>query len=88
MYGETGAAMRTELAALLEQHRVLHRLGDTVEQRTDASEVIGQYRHTVLVWCTQAMQVATPMLFSNLPARVRDPFQISEQGGAAQLLLQ
>ena len=27
MYGETGAAMRAELAALLRQHRVQQRLG-------------------------------------------------------------
>ena len=27
MYGETGAAMRTELAALLRQHRIQQRLG-------------------------------------------------------------
>ena len=27
MYGENGAAMRQELAALLRQHRIQHRLG-------------------------------------------------------------
>lgn len=86
MYGETGAAMRTELAALLEQHRIQHRLGDTLEQRTDAGEVIGQYRHSLLVWCTQAMQVATPMVFSNVRPRVRDPFRATDQMGAAREL--
>ncbi len=86
MYGETGAAMRTELAALLDQHRIQRRLGDTPDERAALGQVIQEFRHCVLVWCTQAMQVANPMLFSNLPVRVRDPFLTTEQGGAAREL--
>lgn len=76
MYGENGSAMRTELAALLRQHRVLHRLGEpNSPERVAHSGVILQYRQSVVVWCGQAMRATEPMLFSNLPPRPANPFQ-------------
>ena len=76
MYGETGAAMRSEHASLMGQHRIQHRLSDrdSAERQTHG-EVIRQYRQTVLVWCGQAMQVASQMLFTNLPPRNPNPFK-------------
>ncbi|QBX57320.1 hypothetical protein EXE58_19075 [Nocardioides seonyuensis] len=76
MYGETGATMRNELVALLGQHRIQQRLSDrdSAARQTDG-EVIRQYRESVLVWCGQAMQVASPMLFTNLPPRNHNPFK-------------
>lgn len=76
MYGENGAALRTELAALLRQHRVLHRLGEpNSPERVAHSEVIRQYRQSVVVWCGQAIRATEPMLFSNLPPRPANPFR-------------
>lgn len=76
MYAETGAAMRTQLAVLLEQHRMQHRLGeeDPAARRMNGASIL-RYRQTVLVWCGQAMQVASPMVFSNLPPRNANPFK-------------
>ena len=76
MYGDTGTVMRTQLAALLEQHRIQHRLSDRDSAaRQTHGELIRQYRQTVLVWCGQAMQAASPMLFTNLPPRNPNPFK-------------
>ena len=51
MYGETGAAMRIEFAALLRQHRVQQRLaGATREAREELGVLIRTYRQTVLSW--------------------------------------
>lgn len=87
MYGETGAHMRTELAALLEQHRIQRRLGDTSsEVREKFGDEVRRYRQSVLVWCTQAMQIANPMMFSNRPPRINDPFLTTEHAGAAREL--
>lgn len=88
MYGENGAAMRAELAALLRQHRVLHRLGEpNSPERVAHSEVILQYRQSVVVWCGQAMRATEPMLFSNLPPRPANPFRPLEGSttGAGEL---
>lgn len=79
MYGENGAAMRTELAALLRQHRVLHRLGEPDSPERDAhSELAMRYRQSIVVWCSQAMRETEPMLFSNLPPRPANPFRALE----------
>ena len=84
MYGETGAAMRNELAALIAQHRIQHRLSDRdPAERQTHGKVIRQYRQTVLVWCGQAMQVASPMLFTNLPPRNHNPFKPSGRSNPA-----
>lgn len=90
MCGETGDLMRTELAALLRQHRILHRLGDhapsapgAVPEREVAGMVIQQYRQTVLSWCSEAVMAAKPLVFSaTLPAPA-NPFQTSNEPGTA-----
>ena len=47
MYGETGAAMRAEFAALLRQHRIQQRLvGTTAEEREELGGLIRTYRQT------------------------------------------
>jgi hypothetical protein len=76
MYAETGAAMRTHLAALLEQHRIQYRLSaEAPGSRRTHGAVILQYRQNVLVWCGQALQVAMPRAFTNLPPRSSNPFK-------------
>src|SRR3954462_12680049 len=76
MYGETGAAMRAELAALLRQHRIQQRLvGATPEQREELGGLIRTYRQTLLVWLGQAMRAASPLAFSNMPPAQPNPFR-------------
>lgn len=90
MYGETGDLMRSELAALLRQHRILHRLGDhspeaaeTRRSRETAGMVIQQYRQTILSWCSDAVLAAKPLVFSaTLPAPA-NPFKTSNKAGTA-----
>jgi hypothetical protein len=90
MYGETGDLMRTELAALLRHHRILHRLGDhspaaagAVHDREAAGIVIQQYRQTILTWCAEAVMAAKPLVFSaTLPAPA-NPFKTSNEPGTA-----
>src|SRR5688572_16145830 len=75
MYGETGAVMREEFAALLRQHRVQQRLGGpTSEDREVLGGLIRTYRQTVLVWLGQAMRAASPLVFSNMPPAQPNPF--------------
>lgn len=84
MYGETGAAMRRELAVLLQEHRIQHRLREgSSDEREKHGEHIRRYRQSVLVWCCQAMQLANPLVFTNLPPRNRNPFRSAERGSAA-----
>jgi hypothetical protein len=84
MYGENGAQMRTELAALLRQHRVMHRLqADTAAARAEVGRQILQFRQSILVWCAQAIGVARPLAFANIPAKPADPFRASAEQGAA-----
>ena len=53
MYGENGAAMRRELAALLRQHRIQHRIGSPGHpDRAALGLEIRQYRETLLIWST------------------------------------
>lgn len=76
MYGETGAELRGELAALLRQHRVQQRLGGSSrEARIQVGVLIRTYRQTVLVWLNQAMHAASPMTFTNLPPAQANPFR-------------
>lgn len=90
MYGETGDLMRTELAALLRQHRILHRLSEhsptarsPVPDREAAGVVIQQYRQTILSWCAEAVMAAKPLVFSaTLPAPA-NPFKTSSEPGTA-----
>ena len=84
MYGENGARMRTELATLLRQHRVMHRLGtDEPAERAEVGRQIQRYRQTLLVWCAQAIGVATPVTFPNVPQKPADPFRATSDHGAA-----
>lgn len=84
MYGENGAQMRTELAALLRQHRIMRRLAETSSaQRAAAGQQILRYRQTVLVWCAQAIGVARPLTFPNVPQKPADPFRAASDQGAA-----
>jgi len=84
MYGENGAQMRTELAALLRQHRVMHRLdADTAAERAEVGRQVLRFRQTILVWCAQAVGVARPLAFANIPAKPADPFRASTEHAAA-----
>ncbi|WP_107705524.1 hypothetical protein [Nocardioides allogilvus] len=88
MYGENGAAMRRELAALLRQHRIQHRIGGPAQpDRAALGQQILQYRQNLLIWCTQAMQATSPLLFSNLPTKQANPFRVGRPGitGAGEL---
>lgn len=80
MYAETGAAMRAALADLLRQHRVQQRLGDSLLQRAEAGHQIRQYRHTVLAWCSQALDSVSPLTFSNQPHARTNPFRAAATG--------
>ncbi|MEX1907168.1 hypothetical protein L6241_02520 [Janibacter sp. Y6] len=84
MYGENGAQMRTELAALLRQHRIMRRLAeDSSVERAAAGQQILRFRQTVLVWCAQAIGVARPLTFPNVPQKPADPFRAASDHGAA-----
>lgn len=81
MYGETGAAMRAELAELLKQHRVQQRLGGpTPEARAQVGGAIRTYRQSVLVWLSQAMRAAAPTTLSNMPPAQPNPFRSAGSG--------
>lgn len=72
MYAENGGQIRAELSTLLRQHRVQQRLGGagsrsipettTVEERRLLGEQISRYRHSVLLWCIQAVRAASPRM--------------------------
>ncbi|KQW42611.1 hypothetical protein ASC77_23370 [Nocardioides sp. Root1257] len=83
MYAETGAAMRTALAELLRQHRVQHRLGDSIAERAAAGHQVRRYRHSVLTWCGQALESVSPMTFVNQPPRRSNPFRAAVAGAGA-----
>ncbi len=84
MYGENGAQMRTELAALLRQHRVMHRLAaDSPAERAEVGQQILRFRQTLVVWCAQAIRVARPLTFPNIPQKPADPFRATNEHGAA-----
>jgi hypothetical protein len=84
MYGENGAQMRTELAALLRQHRVMHRLAaESSSERAEIGQQILRFRRTLLVWCSQAIRVAQPLTFPNVPQKPTDPFRATHEHGAA-----
>lgn len=80
MYAETGAAMRAALAELLRQHRVQHRLGDSPSQRAEAGHQIRRYRHTVLAWCSQAVDSVSHLTFTNQPSARANPFRVAAAG--------
>lgn len=90
MYGETGALMRSELVALLRQHRVQQRLGGpgsaasaraTRTEREAAGALIRAYRQTIMAWCAQAVQASKPLSFATTMAAPADPFRTAPEGG-------
>jgi hypothetical protein len=83
MYGETGAAMRNALAALLRQHRTQQRLGDSRTERAEVGHQIRQYRHSVLAWCSQALDSVSPLTFANQPPVRANPFRAAAAGYGA-----
>lgn len=70
MYAENGSNLRAELSTLLRQHRVQQRLGGagshsipettTLDERRVLGEQIARYRHSVLLWCIQAVRATNP----------------------------
>jgi hypothetical protein len=84
MYRETGAAMREAFAELLRQHRVQQRLGGTPTERADIGAQIRQYRQTVMVWSSQALESVSSLTFSNQTSAQPNPFRsIGTAGHAA-----
>jgi hypothetical protein len=83
MYGETGAAMREAFADLLRQHRVQQRLGGTPTKRAAIGAQIRQYRHTVLVWSSQALASVSSLTFSNQTPAQPNPFRSVGTAGHA-----
>lgn len=91
MYGETGALLRSELTALLRQHRIQLALGGagpktpataTAADRAAYGVTIRRYRESVLAWCRAALDAARPLAFSNLPEpRPTNPFASAPHEG-------
>jgi hypothetical protein len=84
MYGENTRLLRDSLRELLTQHRIQQRIGGaglhtvpettTFTERQEIGEQIARYRHTVLLWCHQAMQAANPRInLTGTSARTRGP---------------
>ena len=83
MYGESGTALRRAMTDLLQTHRVQRRLG-AAEEVSGQVLLIRQYRENVLAWCGNALQIAIPMSFTNLPPRNPNPFEPSGNRSAAR----
>ncbi|OUZ11058.1 hypothetical protein BHE97_06415 [Aeromicrobium sp. PE09-221] len=70
MYGENTRVIREQLAILLRQHRIQHRIGGpgipTLPVTTTPAErrllglQLGRYRHAVLVWALEAVRAVDP----------------------------
>lgn len=70
MYGENTRIIREQLAILLRQHRIQHRIGGpgipTLPVTTTPAErrllglQLGRYRHAVLVWALEAVRAVDP----------------------------
>jgi hypothetical protein len=83
-YGENGHQVRSQLTALLRQHRIQHRLGGpgtytvpestTAEQRELLGEQIQRYRDATLEWCLNTVVAANPRInLEGTTARSRGP---------------
>ena len=83
MYGESGAALRRAMTDLLRMHRVQRRFGPA-DQLAGQVLLARQYRANVLAWCGNALQLAIPMSFSNLPPRNPNPFEPTGHRSAAR----
>lgn len=84
MYAETGTQLRTELAALLRQHRIQQTLGGPTSRSaataTDAERqaygrLIRRYRQGILTWCDLSLEAARPAAFTRLPTQPVNPFK-------------
>jgi len=84
MYGENSGLLRDSMRELLTQHRIQQRIGGpglhtvpettTVAERKEIGEQIARYRHTVLVWCHQAVRAANPRInLDGTTGRTRGP---------------
>lgn len=70
MYGENTRIIREQLAILLRQHRIQHRIGgpgipalpttSTPAERRLIGLQLGRYRHAVLVWALEAVRAVDP----------------------------
>lgn len=83
MYADSGSALRQEMTALLELHRVRRRFGQP-DQMAQHVAAIGHYRANVLAWCASALHHVAPMSFSNLPPRNPNPFESSGTSSATR----
>lgn len=71
MYGQNTRVIREQLAILLRQHRIQHRIGGpgipTLPVTTTSAErrllglQLGRYRHAVLVWALEAVRAVDPI---------------------------
>ncbi|WP_416954442.1 hypothetical protein ACNKF0_19315 [Nocardioides sp. T5] len=68
---------------LLQMHRVQRRFG-AADQVASHVLLVRQYRENVLAWCGNALQLALPMSFTNLPPRNPNPFEPSGNRSAAR----
>lgn len=78
MYGETGAELRQELAALLRIHRIQRALESTdrrIGERRRHGAQIRRYREAVMTWCAESAVTARPLAFTNLPKAAANPFR-------------
>lgn len=83
MYGENIGHLRTELAHLLRQYHVSHRIDrdlaraypspGVVNSRAEVVALIRGYRHGVLTWCYQAMVHGDPNPKAEHSANLLDP---------------
>jgi hypothetical protein len=83
MYGHSGSALRRAMTDLLQMHRVQRRFG-AADQVASHVLLVRQYRENVLAWCGNALQLALPMSFTNLPPRNPNPFEPSGNRSAAR----
>lgn len=83
MYGENIGLLRTELAHLLRQYHVSHRIDrdltraypgpGVVDSRGEVVALIRSYRHSVLIWCYQAMAHGDPNPKAEHSANLLEP---------------
>lgn len=83
MYGENIGLLRTELAHLLRQYHVSHRIDrdlaraypgpGVVDSRGEVVALIRSFRHSVLIWCYQAMAHGDPNPKAEHSANLLEP---------------
>lgn len=85
MYSESGTALRQEMTALLNVHRVDGRFGAR-DEMADHVILVRHFRENVLAWCGSGLQLALPVSFSNMPPRNPNPFESTGTLSAAREL--